>query len=270
VHEHSSSRRRRLSVGTSTAALSLGLCLCAGQLMATPGAYAATPVVSAAATAKVKPSIHTTLSARSITKGKQVRVTVRYYNPRSGAAVTSGTVRLQAYRSGKWTTWATQNLSSSGVANLFAKPAVSGYFRTVYLGNGKYTSHTGVKLAISVKSGTGARIVAEAQRHLGALYKFGSAGPKRFDCSGFTMYVYKKTIGASLPHKANLQQKYGTAVSKSKAQIGDLIVFRSGSYGSHVGIYAGNGYMYDSPHTGARVTKRKIYETNYVVRRLAA
>jgi cell wall-associated NlpC family hydrolase len=271
VHKHSLSRRRRLSVGTGTAALSLGLCLCAGQLLSTPAAYATTPAVTAAqAAVKIKPSVRTTLSTRSLTKGQQVRVTVRYYDPRNGKAVTSGTVRLQAYRSGKWINWTSQALNTSGVANLYAKPAVSGYFRAVYLGSTGYQSHTGVKLSVQVKSGVGARIIAEAKKHTGALYKFGSAGPKRFDCSGYTLYVYKKTIGANLPHKANLQQKYGTAIAKNKAQIGDLIVFRSGSYGSHVGIYAGGGYMYDSPHTGARVTKRKIYETNYVVRRLAA
>ncbi|MCU7723997.1 NlpC/P60 family protein [Actinoplanes sp. KI2] len=258
-----------MSIGTVTAALSLGLCLGAGQLIATPATYAVTPV-AAEADAKVTPSVRTAISARSITKGQQVRVTVRYTDPGTGAAVTSGTVRLQAYRSGKWINATAATLNGDGVANLYAKPAVSGYLRAVYLGNDTYTSHTGVNLSVTVKSDTGARILAEANKHVGALYKFGAAGPKRFDCSGFTLYVYQKTIGKSLPHKANLQQKYGIAVAKSKAQIGDLIVFRSGSYGSHVGIYAGNGYMYDSPHTGARVTKRKIYQSNYVVRRLAA
>jgi cell wall-associated NlpC family hydrolase len=271
VHEHSSSRRRRLSVGTGTAALSLGLCLCAGQLISTPAASAAAPVVTAvAAPAKAKVNVRTTLSTRSLTKGKQVRVTVKYYNPRNGKKVTSGTVRLQALRSGKWQTWTSKKLSSGGVANLYAKPGVSGYFRTVYLGNSTYKAHTGVKLFVKVKSSVGARILAEAKSHTGALYKFAASGPKRFDCSGFTLYVYKKTIGKSLPHKANSQQHYGAAVAKSKKQIGDLIVFRSGSYGYHAGIYAGNGYMYDSPHTGARVGKHKIYGSNYVVRRLAA
>ena len=57
--------------------------------------------------------------------------------------------------------------------------------------------------------------------------------------------------------------------TKSAKKPGDLIVFRSGSYGYHAGIYAGNGYMYDSPHTGARVGKHKMYGSNYVVRRIA-
>ena len=49
------------------------------------------------------------------------------------------------------------------------------------------------------------------------------------------MYVYQKAAGRKLPHKANSQQKYGKAVSKSSKKPGDLIIFRSGSYGYHAG-----------------------------------
>jgi len=274
VHEHSSSRRRRLSVGTGSLALSLGLCLCAGQLVATPAASAAPTPVTAAAAAKTKPSVRTTVSTRSIKYGASFKVTVKYLNPATSQVVTSGSVRLQAYRSGKWINWgAGKSLGAAGTATFSAAPKVSGYFRTYYTGNGSYAAHTGAKIQINVAKPAGsksAKILAEAQRHVGALYKFGASGPTRFDCSGYTMYIYRKTVGVKLPHKANSQQKYGKAVAKGAKKPGDLIVFRSGSYGSHVGIYAGNGYMYDSPHSGARVSKRKIYENNYVVRRLAA
>lgn len=46
------------------------------------------------------------------------------------------------------------------------------------------------------------------------------------------------------------------------------IVFRSGSYGYHVGIYAGHGYLYDSPRPGKTVGRHRIWNRNYVVRRL--
>jgi cell wall-associated NlpC family hydrolase len=269
VHEHRSSRRRRLSVGTGTAALSLGLCLCAGQLISTPAASAATPVVTAAqAAAKPTPRVGTSVSTRTINKGQQIRVTARYYNPKTGAAIKVGWVKLQAYRGGKWVNQTATKINSSGAANLYWKPASSVNVRAVYLSNGAYNSHVGKSIRITVRQNNGAKILAEARSHTGALYLFAAAGPKRFDCSGFTKYVYKTAVGKSLPHKANSQQKYGKAVSKGKKQVGDLIVFRSGSYGYHAGIYAGAGYMYDSPHTGARVGKHKIYGSNYVVRRL--
>ncbi len=55
-------------------------------------------------------------------------------------------------------------------------------------------------------------------------YQYGAAGPRRFDCSGYTMYVYRKAVGRKLPHKANSQQRYGKAISKNKKQLGDLII----------------------------------------------
>jgi cell wall-associated NlpC family hydrolase len=266
------SRRRRLSVGTGTAALSLGLCLCAGQLLSTAPALAATttaPVVQAAAVAKVTPVVHTSVSSRTLNPGATMRVTVRYTNPKTGKPITSGTAHLMYWNGAKWLGWSKANLNSNGSANLYAAPKASHYFRVVYGGSSTASAIYGGKFYVTVRS-NGAKVLAEAKKHTGALYKFAAAGPKRFDCSGFTMYVYKKSVGKSLPHKANSQQHYGKAVSKGAKQIGDLIVFRSGSYGYHAGIYAGNGYMYDSPHTGARVGKHKMYGSNYVVRRLAA
>jgi cell wall-associated NlpC family hydrolase len=112
------------------------------------------------------------------------------------------------------------------------------------------------------------RVMTEAARHKGKKYKFGAAGPKRFDCSGYTMYVYKKAAGKKLPHKAHLQQRYGKAVAKSNARPGDLIIIRKGTKGTHAGIYAGGGKMWNSPRTGKTVSKTKIWSKNYVVRRL--
>jgi len=269
VPQHTLNRPRRLSVGTGTAALSLGLCLCAGQLMTTTAANAATPVVTQAAVAKVTPKVIDSVNTSSVALGSRVRLTTKVINPKTGKVVTSGRVRVQAYRHGKWNNWSSTAIGKNGYATLYATPGVNGYFRTEFYGNSAYKVAYGKRLYVKVNSvNKGSKILAEARKHTGALYKFAAAGPSRFDCSGFTKYVYKKAAGKSLPHKANSQQHYGKAVSKSHKAIGDLIVFRSGSYGYHAGIYAGNGYMYDSPHTGARVGKHKMYGSNYVVRRL--
>jgi cell wall-associated NlpC family hydrolase len=261
-----------MSVGTGTAALSLGLCLCAGQLISTSAAVAATPVVTAAtAAAKAKPTVRASANVKSVTLGGKVRLTTKVIDPKTGKVVRSGTVRLQAYRKGAWRTWTTRKIYTSGTASVWEKPGVTGSFRFQYLGNSHFTAANsgGVKVTVKPAANKGAKVLAEAKRHTGALYKFAAAGPSRFDCSGFTMYVYRKAVGKKLPHKANSQQNYGKAVSKGSKKVGDLIIFRSGSYGYHAAIYAGSGYMYDSPHTGARVGKHKIYGSNYVVRRMA-
>jgi cell wall-associated NlpC family hydrolase len=280
----SSGRHRRASsVGTGKLALKLGLCVCAGQLIAGPAfahaaqaapvaqATQAAPVVKAAAAATVTPKVTESTNTRTITLGSSVKVTAKVVNPATGKAVTSGYVRLQAWRNHAWRTWQTKKLAKSGSVTFTSSPHVTGTYRTLFTGTSTVKAKGSNGIKVTVKPSTSAkraRILAEARRHVGALYLFGAAGPKRFDCSGYTLYVYRKAIGKSLPHKANSQQRYGKAVSKGKKQVGDLIVFRSGSYGTHVAIYAGGGYMYASPHSGARVKKQKIYSSSYVVRSL--
>ena len=277
MHEHRSSRRRRASVGTGALALSLGLCLCAGQLVAA-APTAAAPVVTAVAatttatttTTTVAPRITERLNRKTIYRGQSVKLTARIINPATGQVITRGGVRLQAWKGGKWRTLKAATIRSSGKSWMWMFPTTTTSYRTWFPSQNGYGSAVGNTVRVTVKSSAGARVLAEAKRHTGALYLFGASGPRRFDCSGFTQYVYRKAIGKSLPHRANAQQRYGRAVARSQKKVGDLIVFRSGSYGYHVGIYAGNGYIYDSPHSGARVGKHKIWGKNYVVRRLAA
>ena len=45
-------------------------------------------------------------------------------------------------------------------------------------------------------------VVSKAFQYLGRPYVWGASGPKAFDCSGFTSYVYS-AFGVSLPHKAS-------------------------------------------------------------------
>jgi cell wall-associated NlpC family hydrolase len=130
---------------------------------------------------------------------------------------------------------------------------------------------TSVPTTLTVSSSSAAtvraRVVAEALKHRGAPYRYGAAGPYRFDCSGFTMYVYRK-FGVYLPHRARGQRYRGHAVSRAQARPGDLVVFSQGGSWGHVGVYLGNGYMIDAPHSGARVQVRKIWTSAVVFRRL--
>ena len=100
-------------------------------------------------------------------------------------------------------------------------------------------------------SGSGSSAVSIAYQYLGVPYVYGGASPSGFDCSGFTMYVYNQ-LGISLPHGATPQLKYGTYVSRSELQPGDLVFFSDGSYpASHVGIYVGDDqFIHASSSTG--------------------
>ncbi|MCP3820162.1 C40 family peptidase [Streptomyces sp. A3M-1-3] len=92
----------------------------------------------------------------------------------------------------------------------------------------------------------------------GAPYKYGAVGPKRFDCSGLTLYSYKRA-GKSLPRTAAQQYNKTRHIAASKRQQGDLVFFHSGKNVYHVGIYAGKGKIWHSPKTGAVVRLEKIW-----------
>jgi len=93
---------------------------------------------------------------------------------------------------------------------------------------------------------------------IGDAYLWAAAGPTRWDCSGLTMESYA-AAGISLPHSSRLQAGYGTSVSTSNLQPGDLVFFHSPI--SHVGIYLGGGLMVHAPHSGTVVKVASLYET---------
>jgi peptidoglycan DL-endopeptidase CwlO len=93
-------------------------------------------------------------------------------------------------------------------------------------------------------------VVGIALRYLGRPYHWGASGPGSFDCSGFTMFVYRQ-VGVSLPHHAASQIGCGKRVSRAYLKPGDLVFF--GSPIHHVGLYIGNGRMIHAPGTGDHV-----------------
>jgi cell wall-associated NlpC family hydrolase len=111
------------------------------------------------------------------------------------------------------------------------------------------------------------RVVAEASHHKGAPYQYGAAGPRSFDCSGYTRYVFGR-FGKNLPHNAADQYARTRHIPKNKLAVGDLIFFRNSSGRiSHVAIYAGHGRMWHAPHSGTVVKLASVYSSNYVVGR---
>lgn len=73
------------------------------------------------------------------------------------------------------------------------------------------------------------------------------------DCSGFTMQVYSRVAGISLPHHSMSQMSCGTAISYDQLRPGDLVFYTAPG---HVAIYIGNGMIVHagSPETGINIT----------------
>lgn len=92
----------------------------------------------------------------------------------------------------------------------------------------------------------------------GSPYQWGATGPYRFDCSGLTLYSFKRA-GKKLPRTAAAQYNSTRHISASTRRRGDLVFFHSGGSVYHVGIYAGSGEIWHAPKTGARVRLERIW-----------
>lgn len=82
------------------------------------------------------------------------------------------------------------------------------------------------------------KIINYAKQFLGRKYVWGGKGPKVFDCSGFTGYVYKH-FGLDITTWTQTQKKKGKSVSYANLQKGDLVFFYKGY--KHVALYMGDG-----------------------------
>lgn len=103
-------------------------------------------------------------------------------------------------------------------------------------------------------------LIQTAYRFEGVPYKWGgTSAATGFDCSGYTMTVYRLN-GLQMPRTAREQFAKGYSVKKSQLKKGDLVFFDTmkKGYASHVGIYLGNGKFIHAPRTG-----KSIEEANF-------
>jgi cell wall-associated NlpC family hydrolase len=120
----------------------------------------------------------------------------------------------------------------------------------------------------AVSSSVGVRAMRAAASEMGVPYRYGGTSPRTgFDCSGLTQYSYAR-VGRRLPRTAQQQYSATIRIPWTARRVGDLVFFRSGNSIYHVGVYAGNWYMIDAPHTGARVRKERIWSNQIVFGRV--
>ena len=99
-------------------------------------------------------------------------------------------------------------------------------------------------------------IELDAKRFLGVPYVWGATGPSKFDCSGFTQWVYRDS-GINIPRVSRDQARVGKFVRYEDLQRGDMVFFdtkkkRQGKV-THVGIYLGNGDFIHASSAGKSV-----------------
>lgn len=95
-------------------------------------------------------------------------------------------------------------------------------------------------------------LVQYARRYIGTPYGYGQSSGKRFDCSGFTSYVFGH-YGYTLARTSRDQYLEGDSVERGSWAVGDLVFFSGRSGGQtrvgHVGIVVEcNGDEFDFIH----------------------
>ena len=124
------------------------------------------------------------------------------------------------------------------------------------------------------------KIIEEAYRHLGVRYKYGANGPRSFDCTGFTCYVYNK-LGYRLSRSSKDQSGDGRPVEGSfrNLQKGDILIFgsrRNKREVGHAGIFielvdsTANDFRFIHASTKKGITISNYSETYYRERVLGA
>jgi cell wall-associated NlpC family hydrolase len=110
-------------------------------------------------------------------------------------------------------------------------------------------------------SGRAAAAVHFAMAQIGKPYVYGAAGPGAYDCSGLTMAAWG-AAGVGLPHSSSAQYGYGTHISPSQLQPGDLVFYYSPI--SHVGMYIGNGMIVNAENPSAGIRVAPLYSMPFV------
>ena len=98
----------------------------------------------------------------------------------------------------------------------------------------------------------------ELSEHVGrSPYGFGD-DPKRWDCSGLTMWFYQKYRGIELPHSATAQMNEGLKVDAPIP--GDLVAFKYGRNKDafHIGVYMGGGMFIHSKNSRADTVLERV------------
>jgi cell wall-associated NlpC family hydrolase len=121
----------------------------------------------------------------------------------------------------------------------------------------------GQSLAItgSARAARVATAVAYAKAQIGKPYRFATAGPETFDCSGLVMRAWQ-AAGLQLPRITYDQIKVGQRVTRDQLEAGDLVFTNNGG---HVMLYIGDGQVVNAGHTGVSIRQQPLPRTEKVV-----
>ena len=115
-------------------------------------------------------------------------------------------------------------------------------------------------------------LIMNAMSLIGLSYRFGGNSPTQgLDCSGFMQYIFKRSMGITLPRTSAEMATVGQQVDRANLKPGDMVFFGSGGRVSHVGMYIGNDRFIHAPRTGRDIEITSMngtyWENRYITAR---
>jgi cell wall-associated NlpC family hydrolase len=110
--------------------------------------------------------------------------------------------------------------------------------------------------------------VKVAANQKGDPYRYGSAGPHSFDCSGLTYYSFRKAGFTRIPRTSGGQAGFTKRISRAQLKRGDFVFFHRGGDVYHVGIYGGRNkhgkrFIIHAPYGNQRVKRAPIWTDSW-------
>jgi cell wall-associated NlpC family hydrolase len=105
-----------------------------------------------------------------------------------------------------------------------------------------------------------------AAKQIGDPYRDGATGPRSFDCSGLTLFSFRRA-GLYLPRSSDDQARYARHILRKNMRRGDLMFFTSGGHVYHVGIFLGRQHghpiILHAPRSGERVHRERVWTNHW-------
>jgi len=114
---------------------------------------------------------------------------------------------------------------------------------------------TPVHLASLTRSQIWTRLYTQFEKWKGTDYRLGGLSQNGIDCSGFVHVTFKDQLGLDLPRSTKGLAVTGKRISFCELAPGDLVLFKTGLFSRHVGIYMDRSrFLHVSKSEGVTLT----------------
>jgi cell wall-associated NlpC family hydrolase len=111
------------------------------------------------------------------------------------------------------------------------------------------------------------RSLSIAKNQIGDRYRYGAAGPHRFDCSGLVYFSARKAGFSGVPRTSAQQSRHMKRIKRSRMRPGDYLFFHNSSGVYHVAIFLGwkdgRRRILHAPGSGQRVKKNVTWTSRW-------